>query len=269
MNQQSAGVHANAPAVQAAAVSAASQDFHASSATEAAPGAALSARADAAASQAKPATANSNAPTNSANNFSSPVPASPSTAAARKPQANANPLNGGSVVTSAASATPEPDPAAEKKPVLGEVHLAAPKISEKKTVQNTVEPDAEISLSEDQPEANADSLGAGLGVTSKQPAAPAAPVAVGGDVKQAKLISSVPPEYPALARAQRVSGGVTIDALIDTNGRVTTMKVISGPTLLREAAMDALRQWKYQPAMLDGKAVPMHLTVTLQFRLQE
>jgi protein TonB len=45
------------------------------------------------------------------------------------------------------------------------------------------------------------------------------------------------------------------------------MKVLSGPTPLQQAAMDALRQWKYQPAMLDGKAVPVHLTVTLQFRL--
>jgi protein TonB len=46
------------------------------------------------------------------------------------------------------------------------------------------------------------------------------------------------------------------------------MKIVSGPTLLHQAAMDALKQWKYRPAMLDGKAVPMHLTVTLQFRLQ-
>jgi protein TonB len=82
------------------------------------------------------------------------------------------------------------------------------------------------------------------------------------------LISSVSPVYPILAKNQHVSGDVRLDALIDANGRVTTMKVISGPTLLRQAAMDALRQWKYQPAALDGKFVPMHLTVTLQFRLQ-
>jgi protein TonB len=87
-------------------------------------------------------------------------------------------------------------------------------------------------------------------------------------VKQAKLISSVPPMYPALAKNQHISGNVQIDALIDANGRVTTMKVVSGPTLLQQAAMDALKQWKYQPAQLDGKPVAMHLTVTLQFRLQ-
>jgi protein TonB len=179
-----------------------------------------------------------------------------------------NSLNGGNVVIHAASTTPEVEPVQEKKPVLGEVHLAAPKIAHKRTVQSSAEPDAGISLSEDQPEANADSLGAGLGIANSQPAAPAAPVAVGGDVKQAKLITSVPPVYPTLAKTQHVSGGVTIDALIDASGRVTTMKVISGPTLLQQAAMDALKQWKYQPATLNGTAVPMHLTVTIQFRLQ-
>ena len=60
-----------------------------------------------------------------------------------------------------------------------------------------------------------------------------------------------------------------MDALIDAKGRVTTMKVISGPTPLQQAAMEALKQWKYQPAMLDGKAVPMHLTVTIQFKVQQ
>ena len=82
------------------------------------------------------------------------------------------------------------------------------------------------------------------------------------------MLSSVPPVYPALAKAQHISGDVRIDALIDANGRVTTMKVVSGPTLLHQAAMDALRQWKYQPGKLDGKPVAMHLTVTVQFHIQ-
>lgn len=71
-----------------------------------------------------------------------------------------------------------------------------------------------------------------------------------------------------MARTQRVSGNVVIDALIDATGRVAKMKVISGPVLLHQAAMDALKQWKYQPASLNGQAVPMHLNVTIQFRLQ-
>ena len=268
MNQQSAGVHASVPAMQAPAASTASQDSLSNSTKEAALGSTLSTHGDTVASEGKPAAANSNTPLKPVNNISSSAPAGPTAAAARKPQAAANSLNGGSDATRAASAGPERESAAEKKPALGEVHLAAPKISQKKMVQTTAEPDAGISLSEDQPEANADSLSAGLGIANNQPAAPAAPVAVGGDVKQAKLISSVPPAYPAMAKAQHISGGVTVDALIDESGRVTKMKVMSGPTLLQQAAMDALRQWRYQPATLDGKAVSMHLIVTIQFRLQ-
>jgi len=106
------------------------------------------------------------------------------------------------------------------------------------------------------------------GLTASHGSQPAAPIAVGGEVKPVQLISSVPPVYPQLARSQRVSGDVKIDALIDENGRVTSMKVVGGPVLLHQAAMDSLRQWKYKPATLDGKAVSMHLVVTVQFRLQ-
>jgi protein TonB len=159
-------------------------------------------------------------------------------------------------------------PAEPKKPFLGEVRLATPKITRRGSAQDNVEADPGLALSADQPETNGEGLGAGLAVGSKQPAAPAAPLPVGGDVKQAKMISPVQPVYPPLAKSQHVSGDVRIDALIDANGHVTTMKIVSGPTLLHQSAMDALKQWKYQPATLDGKPVPMHLTVTIQFRLQ-
>lgn len=96
---------------------------------------------------------------------------------------------------------------------------------------------------------------------------PAAPLPVGGEVQAARLLSSVQPAYPVLARTQHVSGDVKLDALVDASGRVSAMKVISGPVLLQQAAMDALRQWKYQPATLDGKPVPMHLSVTIRFRM--
>lgn len=157
----------------------------------------------------------------------------------------------------------EPD---VKKPSLGKVRLAKPKVGHSAGLQGSGEAptlDASEELG-----SGGNSLGATLGESSNQPAAPVVPVPVGGEVKPARMISSVPPVYPAMAKTQHVGGDVRIDALIDANGRVTTMKVVSGPSLLHQAAMDALRQWKYQPATLDGKAVPMHLTVTLQFRLQ-
>ena len=87
-------------------------------------------------------------------------------------------------------------------------------------------------------------------------------------MKPAKLIKSVPPLYPDIARTQHLSGNVQIDASIDANGNVGDMKVLSGPTLLHQAALTAVKQWKFQPAELDGKPTAMHLTVTVRFRTQ-
>jgi protein TonB len=168
----------------------------------------------------------------------------------------------------AASKSPQPE-AEASKPSLGEIRLAKPKMnrSGRNAPAGVAEPALEASG--DPAALNGAAFGGGLlAEGTAQPTAPAAPLAVGGDVKPARLVSSVPPIYPSLAKTQHVSGDVRLDALIDANGRVSSMKVVSGPTLLHQAAMDALRQWKYQPANLDGKAVPMRLTVTIQFRLQ-
>jgi len=160
-------------------------------------------------------------------------------------------------------AVPQP-----KKPSLGNVRLATPNVNS--AGASNLSAEAAPSFTND--EVAGDSLGAGVGLAGnnhKQPAAPAPVLPVGGDVKSAKLLSQVSPVYPSLAKSQHISGDVKVDALVDATGRVTAMKIVSGPTLLQQAAMDAIRGWKYQPATLDGKPVPMHLTVTLQFRLQQ
>jgi periplasmic protein TonB len=131
-------------------------------------------------------------------------------------------------------------------------------------------PEEAVNL-ESSPNSAYEGLGSGLVTTSKQPSAPPPPPVVrpiGGHVKEATLLSSVPPLYPASAKVQQVDGDVKIDALVGVNGRVSSMKVVSGPTLLRDPAMDAVKHWKYQPATLNGEAVPMHVTVTVQFKLQ-
>jgi protein TonB len=74
--------------------------------------------------------------------------------------------------------------------------------------------------------------------------------------------------YPPLAKAQRISGNVQIDALIDASGNVASVKVISGPPVLHNSALEAVKQWKYSPALLDGQPTSMHLTVVVQFRTQ-
>ena len=204
---------------------------------------------------------------NSAPNPLSVVPAAASAATAHNSQHTSNPANAATVATTSASA----QPAAEqpKKPSLGKVQLATPKVTQSRHAQDGGEADAGIALNGDgQPGPSVEALTAGLVGGNKQPTAPAVPLPIGGDVKPARLIFSVPPSYPMLAKSQHVSGNVLVDALIDATGRVTSMSVVSGPTLLHQAAMDALKQWKYQPASLDGKAVPMHLAVTIRFRLQ-
>lgn len=150
-----------------------------------------------------------------------------------------------------------------KKPALGEVKLAAPTVSAQQVSNGDV---SAPHIGGGAVAAGADAMSPGL--IAGNSSQPAAPVPVGGEVKSARLLHSVPPTYPPLARSQRVSGDVRIDALVDATGHVTTMKIVSGPVLLHQAAKDALHQWRYQPAMLDGKPVPMHLTVTVQFRLQ-
>jgi TonB family protein len=92
-------------------------------------------------------------------------------------------------------------------------------------------------------------------------------VRVGGDVKPGRLISSVQPLYPPTAKMSHIEGDVVIKTNIDEVGRPVNMHVISGPMALRQAAIDALRQWKYAPATLNGQPISTQLEVTIRFRL--
>lgn len=100
------------------------------------------------------------------------------------------------------------------------------------------------------------------------PSAPRAPVRVGGRVMAPKLIYGPQPEYPVLAKQAKIQGDVVLDAVIDTQGNVAQLSVISGHPLLVPAALAAVRQWKYQPTYLNDEPVPVQLHVTVRFRLQ-
>ena len=161
--------------------------------------------------------------------------------------------------TTARNTPPDEEP---KKPAIGEVHLATPVVNRAGDSQtgNESEPSIDVNQSSD-----ADPI-AGLAAGHRKE--PTAPLPIGGDVIQARLLKSVPPIYPPTARAQHISGEVKIDALIDANGNVGTMTIISGPTLLHKAALDAVKQWKYEPAQLDGKPTSVHVAVSVHFRSQ-
>jgi len=96
---------------------------------------------------------------------------------------------------------------------------------------------------------------------------PKGPMRVGGHVRQPKAIVIVQPEYPALARQTHIQGQVRIDAVLDEQGNVVEMKVVSGPPMLYKAALDALTKWKYEPTYLNDRPIAVQLIVTINFQL--
>ncbi len=107
----------------------------------------------------------------------------------------------------------------------------------------------------------------GNSIAPPAPDKPQGPVRirVGGALKPPRLVSSVLPIYPSMARDAGIEGEVVIDTTIDETGKVTSTKVVSGPAVLRQSALDALRQWRYAPSMLNGQPIPVQMTVTIKF----
>jgi TonB family protein len=84
-------------------------------------------------------------------------------------------------------------------------------------------------------------------------------------ISPAKLLHPVNPVYPPDAMRNYITGDVKIDAVVEADGRVGAMSVLSGPAPLRAAAMEALKQYKYAPAAQNGKGVESHVKVTIKF----
>lgn len=94
-----------------------------------------------------------------------------------------------------------------------------------------------------------------------------APIRPGGQVKPPDRLTYSRPEYPAIAISARVSGSVIIEAIIGTDGLVRDAKVLRSIPLLDEAALKAVRQWRYTPTLLNGMPVAVIMTVTVTFTL--
>ena len=92
-------------------------------------------------------------------------------------------------------------------------------------------------------------------------------VTVGGNVQAARLVNRVQPLYPPLARQTRISGTVKLHAIIGKNGAVEQLQVVSGHPLLVQSALDAVRQWRYQPTLLNGDPVEVDTTITVTFTM--
>jgi protein TonB len=81
------------------------------------------------------------------------------------------------------------------------------------------------------------------------------------------LIQKTAPVYPQIAKEARVSGTVVIQATISKAGLITNLRVVNGPTMLRQPALDAVRTWRYRPYLLDGEPVEVETTVSVTFTL--
>ena len=115
------------------------------------------------------------------------------------------------------------------------------------------------------------SVGVGLLPPSPPPPvlpSPRAPVRVGGSVQAPTLLHRVDPVYPASAVSAKIGGVVIVEALVDESGAVKSVKVLRSHPLLERAAVEAVRQWRYSPLILNGEPQTFVLTVTLTFNVR-
>jgi protein TonB len=100
------------------------------------------------------------------------------------------------------------------------------------------------------------------------PPTPQQPVRWHSGMRPPTKVVNVNPTYPQLAQAAHKEGVVILEAVIDARGNVTTVKVLRSIQLLDQAAVDAVRQWRFTPTLLNGEPVPIVMTVTVNFSLE-
>jgi protein TonB len=112
-------------------------------------------------------------------------------------------------------------------------------------------------------------IGDRTAVVAPPPPPPPAPklVRVGGVIREPKKLVHVAPVYPEIARLSQIEGKVTMEAVLDVTGRVKSVRVLNAVPLLEDAAVRAVRQWRYTPTELNGVPVPVLMTITVVFSL--
>lgn len=105
-------------------------------------------------------------------------------------------------------------------------------------------------------------------VPPPDPPRPSGPVRVADLPVTPRKIGDVRPIYPEIARTARVEGTVIMEAVLDTSGRVTQLRVIKSVPMLDQAAVDAVGQWRYTPSLYGGRPVSVLMTITVRFTLQ-
>ncbi|MBS1799006.1 MAG: energy transducer TonB [Acidobacteria bacterium] len=139
-----------------------------------------------------------------------------------------------------------PGSSSEDAPVIGAIHMG---------------------VGDGLPIALATSANHGPAVTVAPAQRPAQRVRVSNGVTAGVLLAPIRPAYPAIARAAGISGAVVIEAIISKTGAIESLHVISGPPMLREAALDAIRSARYRPYLLNGEPTEIQTTFTVNFKI--
>jgi len=95
------------------------------------------------------------------------------------------------------------------------------------------------------------------------------PPPVGDNLQEPKLMKKIAPSYPPLARSLRIEGSVRFTATIRKDGTVANVQLVSGHKMLVQPATDAVKQWLYRPAVLNGKPVEVSTQIDVKFTLNE
>jgi periplasmic protein TonB len=98
-------------------------------------------------------------------------------------------------------------------------------------------------------------------------AAAPARIKQGGEVTAASLVTQTRPAYPSLARQARIQGTVVLHAIIDKEGKVAQLEIVSGHPLLVQSALEAVKQWRYKPTLLNGDPVEVDTTIQVTFAM--
>jgi protein TonB len=96
---------------------------------------------------------------------------------------------------------------------------------------------------------------------------PHGPIAISTGVAEGMVVQKIIPHYPPIAAASRTQGTVVLQAVISKNGTIENLRVVNGSLMLQQAALDAVRQWRYRPYLLNGQPVDVETTINVVFSL--
>ncbi len=197
-----------------------------------------------------------------------PVPATAPPSAPAHDSTTRTPVPAANTQARAASAPPPPQAVPQPAPrnqTPANMRMSSPSPNSPSRAAMADAPNLSADMPGGVSSTQANSLG-GIVQTNSAAVAPPRPST---DFHSPELISSVAPVYPDMARKEGIQGDVVVDLLVDETGKVAEAHAVSGPPILREAAVEALRKRKYRPATLDGRTTTAHVMVTIHFKTQQ